>query len=68
MPTVDYYRAQDMMMEWGPRVLIAVVIMRAAHMLAKMVQWGLARVIDRSPGLNTLYEGVEPKVTVGYQV
>lgn len=68
MPTVDYYRAQDMMMEWGPRVLIAVVILLAAHILAKMVQWGLARVIDRTPGLKTHNEGVEPKETVGYQL
>lgn len=68
MPTVDYYRAQDMMMEWGPRVLIAVVILLAAHILAKMVQWGLARVIDRTPGLKKHNEGVEPKETVGFQL
>lgn len=68
MPTIDYYRAQDMMMDWGPRILIAVVILFAAHALAKAAQWGLARIIDRIPGVKQHNAGADPKDTAGYQL
>lgn len=68
MPTLDYYRAQDMMMEWGPRIAIAVIILVAAHFLAKASQWGLARLIDRVPGVKQHNAGAEPKETAGYQL
>lgn len=68
MPTLDYYRAQDMMMDWGPRIAIAIVILVAAHFLAKAAQWGLARLIDRMPGVKQHNAGAEPKETVGFQL
>jgi hypothetical protein len=68
MPTLDYYRAQDMMMEWGPRIATAVVILVAAHFLAKAAQWGLARLIDRMPGVKQHNAGAEAKETAGYQL
>lgn len=68
MPTLDYYRAQDMMMDWGPRIAIAIIILIAAHFLAKAAQWGLAKLIDRLPGVKQHNEGAEPKETAGYQL
>ncbi|WP_309088619.1 mechanosensitive ion channel [Phenylobacterium sp.] len=68
MPTLDYYRSQQMMMDWGPRIAIAIVILIAAHFLAKAAQWGLARLIDRIPGVKQHNAGADPKETVGYQL
>jgi len=68
MPTLDYYRSQQMMMEWAPRIAIAIVILVAAHFLAKAAQWGLARLIDRMPGVKQHNAGAEPKETVGFQL
>ncbi|MGA0606682.1 mechanosensitive ion channel [Phenylobacterium sp. VNQ135] len=62
------YRAQDILMDWGPRLAIAVVILIVAHFLAKATQWGLAKLIDRLPGAKQHNEGVEPKETVGFQL
>lgn len=68
MPTLDYYRAQDMMMDWGPKIAVAIVILVASHFLAKAAQWGLARLIDRMPGVKQHNAGAEPKETVGFQL
>ena len=42
-----YWRAQ--LMDWGPRVLLAVLILVATHFVAKAVQWGIAKAIDKVP-------------------
>ncbi|MEO7602428.1 MAG: mechanosensitive ion channel [Sphingomicrobium sp.] len=40
---------QNQLYEWGPRVLLAVLILVVTHFVAKAVQWGLARIINRVP-------------------
>ena len=40
-PPARYWQTQ--LVEWGPRVLIAVLILIATHFVAKAVQWGIAR-------------------------
>lgn len=40
---------QNQLYEWGPRVLLALVILVVTHFVAKAVQWGLAKIINRVP-------------------
>ena len=42
-----YWR--DQLMLWGPRVLLAILILIATHFVAKAVQWAVARMVDRMP-------------------
>ncbi len=42
-----YWRQQ--LVEWGPRVLLAVLILVATHFIAKAVQWAIARMVDKMP-------------------
>src|ERR671917_291325 len=44
-----YWR--DQMIEWGPRVVFAILILIVTHFVAKAVQWGVAKAIDRVPVL-----------------
>ena len=44
-----YWR--DQLFLWGPRVLFAILILIVTHFIAKAVQWGVARGIDRMPVL-----------------
>src|SRR5215218_5207436 len=44
-----YWREQ--LFQWGPRLLFAILILIATHFVAKAVQWGVARLIDRMPVL-----------------
>src|SRR3989337_4248396 len=48
-PPAAYWRYQ--VIQWGPRVLFAILILVATHFIAKAVQWGVARGIDRMPVL-----------------
>jgi hypothetical protein len=48
-PRAAYWR--DQIFEWGPRVIFAILILVATHFIAKAVQWGVARLIHRSPVL-----------------
>jgi hypothetical protein len=51
---------QNQLIEWGPRVLFAVLILIVTHFVAKAVQWGVAKGIDRMPVLKRHREaGVE---------
>jgi hypothetical protein len=68
MPTVDYYQLRDLTYAWGPRIVAAIAVLVVAHFLAKAVQWGLARLIDRLPGVRTHNAGAAPKETAGYQL
>ena len=68
MPTIDYYQAQQLAMQWGPRVVAAIAILVLAHLLAQAARWGLARLIDRLPGFKQHNEGAAPKETAGYQL
>ena len=40
---------QQQLVEWGPKVLFAILILVITHFVAKAVQWGLAKMIDRVP-------------------
>src|SRR5688572_26740194 len=42
---------RDQLFQWGPRVLFAILILVATHFIAKAVQWGVAKGIDRMPVL-----------------
>jgi len=44
-----YWR--DQLFLWGPRILFAVVILIVTHFVAKAVQWGVAKALDRMPVL-----------------
>jgi hypothetical protein len=44
-----YWR--DQLILWGPRVLFAILILIVTHFVAKGVQWGVAKGIDRMPVL-----------------
>jgi hypothetical protein len=68
MPSVDYVQLQDLAYVWAPRILAALAILVVAHFLAKGVQWGLARLIDRLPGVRAHNAGAAPKETAGYQL
>ena len=42
-----YWR--DQLMLWGPRVLLAILILVATHFIAKAVQWAISRIVDKLP-------------------
>jgi len=44
-----YWR--DQLFLWGPRVVFAILILVVTHFVAKGVQWGVAKAIDRVPVL-----------------
>ena len=48
-PPAAYWR--DQVIQWGPRVLFAILILVATHFIAKAVQWGVAKGIDQMPVL-----------------
>jgi len=60
-----YWQAQ--MMFWGPKVLIALLILVATWILARAVKWVLEKAIDRSPALRKHVTGT-PEETVGHQL
>lgn len=53
---------------WGPRIAAAVAILVITHFVAKAAQWGLARLIDRFPGIRSHNKDAAPKETIGYQL
>lgn len=42
---------QEQLIIWGPKILIAIVILIVTHFLAKAVQWGIAKMVDKIPVL-----------------
>jgi Mechanosensitive ion channel, conserved TM helix len=44
-----YWR--DQLIQWGPRVVFAILILIATHFIAKGVQWAVAKMVDRMPVL-----------------
>src|SRR4030095_8842204 len=48
-PPAAYWR--DQAIQWGPRVLFAILILVATHFIAKAVQWAVAKLVDRMPVL-----------------
>lgn len=64
-PTGDYWQAQ--LMYWGPKVLIALLILLATWIVARTVKWALARAISRTPALQKHTPGNEHE-TIGHQI
>ena len=48
-PPAAYWQQQ--LVEWGPKVLFAILILIVTHFVAKAVQWAVARLVDRMPVL-----------------
>jgi hypothetical protein len=46
-PPAAYWQAQ--LVEWGPKVLFAILILVVTHFVAKAVQWGVSRIVDKMP-------------------
>ena len=63
--TSAYWQAQ--LIYWGPKILIAIVILLATWIVARAVKWVLQRAIDRSPALKKHVTGT-PEETVGHQL
>ena len=63
--TNTYWQGQ--LMYWGPKVLIALLILVATWIVARVVKWALQKAIDRIPALRTHITG-GPKETVGHQL
>src|SRR3954470_10795005 len=63
--TGAYWQAQ--LINWGPKVLIAVLIIIATWAVARAVKWVLQKAIDRSPALKKHVTGT-PEETVGHQL
>ncbi len=63
--TSAYWQAQ--VLEWGPRVLIALLIIVATWIVARAAKWVIQKAIDRSPALRKHVTG-KPGETVGYQI
>ncbi|MEA3080453.1 MAG: hypothetical protein QOD54_121, partial [Sphingomonadales bacterium] len=63
--TSAYWQAQ--LMNWGPKILIAILILVATWVVARAVKWILQRAIDRIPALKRHMTG-PPDETVGHQL
>ena len=48
-PPAQYWQSQ--LAEWGPKVLFAILILVVTHIVAKVVQWAIAKLVDRLPVL-----------------
>ena len=60
-----YWQAQ--LMNWGPKVLIALLILVATWVVARAVKWVIQKAIDRTPALRKHMTG-SPEETVGHQL
>jgi len=58
---------QSQLMFWGPKVLIAILILVATYIVARAVKWVLQKTIDRTPALKKHVTG-GPDETVGHQL
>jgi hypothetical protein len=60
-----YWQAQTMY--WGPKILIAILILVATWIVARAAKWVIQKAIDRSPSLKRHVTGT-PEETVGHQL
>ncbi len=49
MNTIDWNRTGEVIMQWAPNVLIALLILIVAHFAAKAVKWAIAKGVSRVP-------------------
>jgi hypothetical protein len=61
----DYWQAQ--LVYWGPKILIALLILLATWIVARAVKWALAKAISRTPALQKHTPGNEHE-TIGHQI
>src|SRR3546814_7098376 len=66
-PNPQIMLLRDQAVEWGPRILAAILILIITYFLAKGVKWAIARVVDRIPGLQR-ESAARPGETVGRQI
>src|SRR5918997_4358604 len=52
---------------WGPKILIAILILVATWLVARAVKWGLQKAISRTPALQKHTPGNQHE-TVGHQI
>ena len=58
---------QDQLVLWGPRILIALLILVATWIAARAVKWALQKTVDKVPTLKRHHHG-PPGETVGHQL
>jgi hypothetical protein len=63
--TTAYWQAQ--LINWGPKVLIAILILVATWIVARAVKWVIQKAIDRTPALRRHVTGPSDE-TVGHQL
>lgn len=63
--TTDAWQAQ--LVEWGPRILIALLILVVTWIVARAVKWALAKAVSRTPALQKHTPGNQHE-TVGQQL
>jgi len=63
----DAARLREIILYWGPKILVASLILLAAYYIAKWVRAAFARSVDKSPALRRHSRGA-PDRTVGYQL
>jgi len=63
--TGPYWQAQ--LMYWGPKVLIALLILLATWIVARAVKWALQKAVSRTPALQKHTPGNQHE-TVGHQL
>jgi len=63
--TSAYWQAQ--LMTWGPKIVIAILILVATWIVARAVKWVIQKAIDRTPALRRHTSGA-PEETVGHQL
>ncbi|HVM23112.1 MAG TPA: mechanosensitive ion channel, partial [Sphingomicrobium sp.] len=63
--TSAYWQAQAM--HWGPKILIAILILIATWLVARAAKWVIQKAIDRTPALRRHVTGT-PEETVGHQL
>jgi len=64
-PTGEYYR--DQLVLWGPRILIAILILLVTWVVARAVHWAISRAVAKTPALQKHTPGDEHE-TVGHQL
>ena len=63
--TSAYWQAQ--LMNWGPKILIALLILLATWVVARAVKWVMQKAIDKTPALRKHLTGT-PEETIGHQL
>jgi hypothetical protein len=64
-PTGQYYREQLIL--WGPKILVALIILVVTWLVARAVSWAIARTVSRTPALQKHTPGNQHE-TVGHQL